>query len=82
MYSVSAGNVLYVVKREYVHCLWEIFEHSPYSPNVAPCDCHLFLHLQELLAVQSLMNGQETEHVVQGLTATFFDEGIQKLVPR
>jgi hypothetical protein len=33
----------------------------------------------------SLMSGQETEHVVQdwmqGLTATFFDEGIQKLVP-
>lgn len=85
MYSVAAGNVLYMVKREYVHCLWEIFEHSPYSPNIAPRDCHLFLHLQELLAVQSLMSGQETEHVVQdwlqGLTATFFDEGIQKLVP-
>jgi histone-lysine N-methyltransferase SETMAR len=29
---------------------WEQFDHSPYSPDLAPSDFHLFLHLKSFLA--------------------------------
>ncbi|GBM55089.1 hypothetical protein AVEN_55973-1 [Araneus ventricosus] len=29
---------------------WEIFDHPPYSPDLAPSDFHLFLKLKEFLA--------------------------------
>jgi hypothetical protein len=65
---------------------WEIFEHSPRSSDLVLCDYHLFLRLKKLRTGQSLRSVQQTKEVVQdwmkGLVATFFDEGIQKLVPR
>jgi hypothetical protein len=46
-------------------------------------DYHLFFGLKKFLAVQSHRSDQETKDVVQdwlqGLAATFFFEGIQKL---
>jgi hypothetical protein len=44
-----------------------------------------FLNLKKFLADESLRSNQETEDVqdwLKGSAATFFDEGIQKLVPR
>jgi histone-lysine N-methyltransferase SETMAR len=65
---------------------WEIFEHSPYSPDHAPCDYHLFLHLKNFLGGQSLGSDQETKDVLRdwlkGLAVSFYDEAIQKLVSR
>jgi len=29
---------------------WDQFDHPPYSPNVAPSDFHLFLHLKSFPA--------------------------------
>jgi len=29
---------------------WEQFNHPPYSPDLAPGDCHLFLHLKSFVA--------------------------------
>jgi len=29
---------------------WEQFDHPPYSPDLAPSDLHLFLHLKSFLA--------------------------------
>jgi len=29
---------------------WEQFDHPPYSPALAPGDCHLFLHLKTFVA--------------------------------
>jgi histone-lysine N-methyltransferase SETMAR len=63
---------------------WEIFEHPPYSTNLAPSDYHLFLHLKNFLGGQSLGSDQATTYVVQdwlkGLVVSFCDERIQKLV--
>jgi histone-lysine N-methyltransferase SETMAR len=28
---------------------WEVFNHPPYSPDLAPSDFHLFLHLKKFL---------------------------------
>jgi hypothetical protein len=61
---------------------WEIFEHPPHGPDLAPCDCHLFLHLETFLAGQSLKSVQETKGMqdwLKGLAVTFFNKGIQKL---
>jgi histone-lysine N-methyltransferase SETMAR len=65
---------------------WEIFEHPPYSPDLAPSDYHLFLHLKIFLSGQSLGSDQETKNVVQdwlvGLAVSFYDDGMKKLVSR
>ncbi|KDR22070.1 hypothetical protein L798_02924, partial [Zootermopsis nevadensis] len=29
---------------------WEVFNHPPYSPDLAPSDFHLFLHLKKFLS--------------------------------
>jgi histone-lysine N-methyltransferase SETMAR len=56
---------------------WEIFLHPPYSQEPAPSDYHLFkrFHTNE-----ELMNG--INNWLHNLAAPFFDEGLQKLVPR
>jgi transposase len=62
---------------------WETFEHAPYSPDLAPSDHHLFLHLKTFLAGRSLRSDQETNTVVHDkLAITSFDKGIQTLVQR
>jgi transposase len=59
---------------------WAIFEHPPYSPDFAPSDYHLFLHLKNFLGSQSLGSDQETKDIVQdwliGLAVSFYDEGL------
>jgi hypothetical protein len=61
-----------------------IFEHPPYTPDLAPSDCHLFLHPKKFLAGQNLRSNQQTKDIVQdwrkGWEMTLFDEGIQKPV--
>jgi len=45
-----------------------------------------FLHIKKFLGGQRLRCDQDTKHVLQywlkGLATNFFEEGIQKLVPR
>jgi histone-lysine N-methyltransferase SETMAR len=31
------------------HFNWELFDHTPYSPDLAPCDYHLFTYLKNWL---------------------------------
>jgi histone-lysine N-methyltransferase SETMAR len=57
---------------------WEVFNHPPYSPDLAPSDFHLFLHLKKFH--QNFENDREEELEFQA--ADFYDTGIQKLVPR
>jgi len=55
-----------------------------YSPDLAPCDYHLFLHLQKFLGGKRFDDDDLKDAVQKWLTlqaATFY-EGIQKLVPR
>lgn len=65
---------------------WEIFDHPPYSPDLAPSDFHLFMHLKNFLASQKFTNDDDLKTAVEGWlnkqAATFFEEGIKKLVPR
>jgi histone-lysine N-methyltransferase SETMAR len=63
---------------------WEVFNHPPYSPELAPSDFHLFLHLKKFH--QRFENDREAEKVVtkwfQSQAADFYDTGVQNLVPR
>ena len=65
---------------------WEVFDHPPYSPDLAPSDYHLFMHLKKWLASQSFEDDDRMKTDVttwfKSLAADFFDTGIRKLVPR
>jgi len=65
---------------------WDILDHPPYSPDLAPSDFHLFLHLKKHLAGKKFDNDDELQEEVmtwfKGQAPDFNDSGIQKLVPR
>jgi histone-lysine N-methyltransferase SETMAR len=59
--------------------------HPPYSPDLAPSDFHLFLHLKKHLAGKNFDEDEVQEEVMtwfKGQAADFYDPEIQKLVPR
>jgi hypothetical protein len=64
----------------------EIFDHTPYSPDLAPSDYHLFIKMKVWLATQRLHTNKKLMDAVNNwlhnLAAPFFDEGLQKLVSR
>jgi hypothetical protein len=41
---------------------WEILTHPPYSPDLAPTDCHLFRSLSNNLRGVSFNNGAELQN--------------------
>jgi len=65
---------------------WQIFDHPPYSADLAPSDYHLFSKMKVWLATQSVHTNEELADDVKtwlnNLAAPFYDEGLQKLVPR
>ncbi|GBM39367.1 hypothetical protein AVEN_119033-1 [Araneus ventricosus] len=64
----------------------EQFDHPPYSPNLAPSDYHLFLNLKRDFGDRSFDSDDNAKNGVQqwlsSLAASFFEEGIDKLVSR
>jgi histone-lysine N-methyltransferase SETMAR len=65
---------------------WEQFNHSPYSPDLAPSDFHVFLHLTTFLAGRRFHNNnnkvkEAVNTWLASQAASFYDAGIQKLVP-
>jgi histone-lysine N-methyltransferase SETMAR len=65
---------------------WDLFDHPPYSPDLAPSDFHLFTWMKVWLGTQRFNMNEELMNGVKGWlssqTATFFDVVIQKLVSR
>jgi len=65
---------------------WEQFDHPPYSPDLAPSDFHLLLHLKSFLAGLQFHDDNEVREAVTtcfaSQAASFYDERIQKLVQR
>ena len=61
---------------------WDIITHPPYSPDLAPCDYHLFPKLKEHLARRRFSDDDEVKLAVQrflDMAASWYDMGIQKL---
>jgi len=65
---------------------WEIFEHPPYSPDLAPSDYHLFTKMKVWLATHRFHTNEDLMDGVNiwlhNLATPFFDEGLQKLMSR
>jgi histone-lysine N-methyltransferase SETMAR len=65
------------------HFNWELFDHPPYSPDLAPNDCHLFTYLNNWLPSHRFNNNEELmADVKTGLSSqasNFFHTSIQKL---
>ncbi|KAJ4437856.1 hypothetical protein ANN_13795 [Periplaneta americana] len=66
---------------------WELFDYPPYSPDLAPSDFHVFLHLKKFLSSgERFGNDEELKTSVtrwfHSQAAEFYDRGIQKLIPR
>ncbi|GBM18709.1 hypothetical protein AVEN_9003-1 [Araneus ventricosus] len=63
-----------------------LFDHPPYSPDLAPSDFHLFLKLKEFLVGKRFGSDEELENAVttwlNELAAEDYDMGILKLVNR
>jgi hypothetical protein len=65
---------------------WEQIDHPPYSPDVAPSDFHVFLHLKKFLGGRRFLEDDDVKEAVNTLfssqAASFYYAGRQKLVPR
>ena len=65
---------------------WEQMDHPPYTPDLAPSDFHLNLHLKKFLGGKRFDDDDDLKYAVQicliSQGAAFYEEGIQKLVPR
>jgi transposase len=65
------------------HFSWELFDHPPYSPDLAPCDYHLFTYLKNWVGSQCFTHNEELMKGVKtwlsSQAADFFDTGIQNL---
>jgi histone-lysine N-methyltransferase SETMAR len=60
---------------------WELFDHPPYSPDLTPCDYHLFTYLKNWLGSQHFSSNEElVEGVKTWLSSQAAD--IQKLIPQ
>jgi len=65
---------------------WIVFNHSPYSSNLAPSDYHLFSRLKkELGGKRFAMRADliaKVECILKNLDGSFYHKGIEKLVYR
>ena len=65
---------------------WKQLNHPPYSPDLAPSDYHLFLHLKRFLSGQQFESDndlcEETTNWLTFQAGALYEEGIQKLIPR
>jgi transposase len=65
---------------------WELSEHPPYNPDLAPSNYLLFTYLKNWLRSQRFNNNEElmegVKRWLRSQTADFFDTGIKKLIPR
>ena len=79
-YTMACTNAL--IK----HFNWEIFDHPPYSSDLAPSNYHFSTKMKVWLATQHFHTNEElvdgVNNCLHNLAALFFDEGLQKLVSR
>ncbi len=65
---------------------WELLQHPPYSPDLAPCDFHMFGPLKNALRGQVFENNEEVKTAVllwlRKQPKEFFYNGIKNLVKR
>lgn len=75
-----------VAKAKIEELRYELLPHPPYSPDLAPCDFHLFPNLKKWLGGQRFSSNNEVIAAVdgyfEGLDKTFYQNGIIALEKR
>ena len=65
---------------------WEILEHPPYSPDLAPSDFHFFSNMKKRLHAKRFKSHDNVKHEVQtwlrGQDPTFYQQGFEKWIFR
>jgi histone-lysine N-methyltransferase SETMAR len=65
---------------------WEILEHPPYSPDLAPADFHLFPNKKKHLRAKRFKSHDDVKPEVQtwlrGQDPTFYRQGFEKWISR
>ncbi len=65
---------------------WEVWQHPPYSPDLAPCDFHVFGKLKKDIGGQLFRNDEEVKAAVSvwlhSAGGDFYASGIEKFVAR
>lgn len=65
---------------------WEIVEHPPYSPDIAPSDYHMFPALKKHLGGKKFASDEEVQAEVnawlRGADGQWYEEGVQKFIVR
>ncbi|KAJ4427817.1 hypothetical protein ANN_25545 [Periplaneta americana] len=65
---------------------WEVLQHPPYSPDLAPSDFHLFGLMKKFLTGHRFATDAEVQSTVRkwlySNRTDFYEQGILKLVPR
>jgi len=65
---------------------WEILEHPPYSPDMAPSDFHLFPNMKEHLHAKQFKSHDDVKPEVQtwlrGQDPTLYRQGFEKWISR
>lgn len=65
---------------------WEVLDHPPYSPDLAPSDFHLFRYLKNHLGGKRYDDDEEVKTAVNSWlseqASNFFEEGFQNLILR
>ena len=63
---------------------WEILEHPPYSPDMAPSDFHLFPNIKKHLHAKWFKSHDDVNPEVQtwlrGQDPTFYRQGFEKWI--
>ncbi|GFS57044.1 mariner Mos1 transposase [Trichonephila clavipes] len=63
---------------------WEVLDHAPYSPDLAPSDLHLFRNLKYSCGGKRFSENEEVKAAVNSSlsnqVADFFKNGLQNLI--
>ena len=78
----ARSNVAKPVKTYLETLQWEVLLHSPYSPDIAPSDIHLFRSIVRDLADQRFHSYEEARNWIDSCIASFFRRGIHILPER
>jgi transposase len=60
------------------HFNWELCDHPPYSPDLAPSDYHLFTYMKKWLRLQLFNNNEE---FIEGFKAWFSQAAYRNVFP-
>lgn len=75
-----------IIKRKKRKFRWELLDDPSYSPDLAPSDFYLFPKLKKFRGGKRLENQdilkESVNEWLNGETVEFFDNDIQKLIPR